>query len=159
MLQCISRAFFYFHTINSYEDEGHIVTDLMAYDDASILDKWDLGKLRKNIYDENNQAIPTRFVIPLRTDLVIFPRLVFDQIFDLNVLQAEAGQNLVSLPNTKATAVLREGLLQLTGEEIGKPGFELPTINYKRCNGRKYKFCYGSGVFERGNFANSVSGC
>lgn len=44
----------------------------------------------------------------------------------------------------------------LTPEQLGLPGFELPTINYKHFNGKKYKYCYGSGVFERGVFANAV---
>lgn len=55
--------------INSYEIDGHIVTDLMAYDDATILEKWDLNAMRNNIYDERNQAQPTRFIMPLSVNL------------------------------------------------------------------------------------------
>lgn len=65
-----SKAFFYFHTINSYEDNGHIVTDLMAYDDPTILEKWDLSAMRSNVYDDQNQAVPTRFVMPLHVQHV-----------------------------------------------------------------------------------------
>lgn len=39
---------------------------------------------------------------------------------------------------------------------MGRSGFELPTINYQNFNGKQYRFCYGSGVFERGYYANSV---
>ena len=60
-----SKAFFYFHTINSYEENGHIVIDLLAYNDATILEKWDLKQMRNNVYDELNQCVPTRFVMPL----------------------------------------------------------------------------------------------
>ena len=60
-----SNAFFYFHMINSYEDNGHIVADFMAYKNPTILDKWDLHQMRKNIYDDDNQAVPTRFVMPI----------------------------------------------------------------------------------------------
>lgn len=35
-------------------------------------------------------------------------------------------------------------------------GFELPRINYKQCNGKPYRYVYGSGVFEKGYYANSV---
>ena len=65
-----SQAFFYFHTINSYEENGHIVTDLMAYEDPTILEKWDLSAMRSNMYDEQNQATPTRFVMPLHVQPV-----------------------------------------------------------------------------------------
>lgn len=65
-----AQAFFYFHTINSYEENGHIVTDLMAYEDPTILEKWDLSAMRSNMYDEQNQATPTRFVMPLHVQPV-----------------------------------------------------------------------------------------
>ena len=64
------KAFFYFHTINAYEDQEHIVTDLMAYQDATILEKWDLRLMRNNVYDDQNQAVPTRFVMPLQAHKV-----------------------------------------------------------------------------------------
>lgn len=70
------------------------------------------------------------------------------------------GDNLVTLDKSKATAFLNEREeIVLTSEELGRwRGFELPTINYRHYNGKKYQYCYGSGVFERGFFANSVSG-
>ncbi|OTF82067.1 Retinal pigment epithelial membrane protein-like protein, partial [Euroglyphus maynei] len=136
-----SEPFFYFHMINSYEDNGHIVTDIMAYKNATILDKWDLHQMRKNIYDDNNQAVPTRFVMPIITD--------YNDV--------KIGENLVTLANTDATAILMEkDLIMLTGESLCKPGFELPTINYRHFNGHKYKYCYGSGIFEQGNFSRSI---
>ncbi|XP_027204496.2 neither inactivation nor afterpotential B isoform X1 [Dermatophagoides pteronyssinus] len=135
-----SNAFFYFHMINSYEDNGHIVADFMAYKNPTILDKWDLHQMRKNIYDDDNQAVPTRFVMPI-----------------VNINDIKLGENLVTLANTNATAILMEkDLIMLTGESLCKPGFELPTINYRRFNGHKYKYCYGSGIFEQGNFSRSI---
>ena len=70
-----SDPFFYFHIINSYEYDGHIVADFMAYQNATILDKWDLHQMRKNVYDDNNQAMPTRFVMPIninKNDVSLF---------------------------------------------------------------------------------------
>lgn len=37
----------------------------MAYENAAILDKWDLRQMRQNIYDSENQSVPTRYVMPL----------------------------------------------------------------------------------------------
>lgn len=56
--------------INCYEDEEHIVADFMLYENAAILDKWDMRLMRDNIYDENNQAVPFRFVLPLHSEHV-----------------------------------------------------------------------------------------
>lgn len=65
--------------------------------------------------------------------------------------------NLVTLDYTTATAMINANQqVFLTAEEIGSAGFELPTINYQHYNGHKYRYCYGSGVFEKGFFANSV---
>lgn len=134
-----AKAFFYFHTINSYEEDDHVVIDLMAYDNSSIIDKWDLNKMRNDIYDEENQAVPTRFVMPL------------------NLVGAKPDTNLVTLSYSKAKAVMQSHHhVWLTPEVIGPAGFELPTINTRHHNGNKYRYCYGSGVFEKGNFANSV---
>lgn len=139
-----AKAFFFFHTINSFEDEGHVVMDMIAYDDSSIIDQWNLEEMRNDRYISTNKSKPTRFVIPLGV-----PKT------------CEVDVNLVKLDYTQATAKMCEGELLLEPDLIGPPGFELPTINYKGFNGRKYRYCYGSGVFEKGNFANSVSlfGC
>lgn len=60
-----SAAFFYFHIINCYEEDNHIIVDLMAYENADILEKWDLNLMRQNIYYEDNQSVPKRFILPL----------------------------------------------------------------------------------------------
>ncbi|XP_017486837.1 PREDICTED: beta,beta-carotene 9',10'-oxygenase-like [Rhagoletis zephyria] len=72
-----AKAFFYFHTINAYEDNGHIVADLMAYEDPTILEKWDLSAMRSNVYDDQNQATPTRFVMPLHVQHIPLSRFFF----------------------------------------------------------------------------------
>ncbi len=64
----------------------------------------------------------------------------------------------MTLNYTEAKAYLNEKEnIWLIPEQLGIPGFEIPTINYKYFNGKKYRYCYGSGVFERGHFANSVN--
>ena len=39
-------AFFVFHSVNAFEDDGELVVDLIAYEDASIIDDLYLAKLR-----------------------------------------------------------------------------------------------------------------
>ncbi|GFU49225.1 beta,beta-carotene 9',10'-oxygenase [Nephila pilipes] len=67
------------------------------------------------------------------------------------------GENLVTLHNTAATAIKQDsGIVFLEPEKKGKPGFEMPTINYSMFNAKKYRYVYGTGVFETGRFANSL---
>lgn len=35
--QYVTETFFFLHTINAYEDRGHIVLDIAAYKDAEML--------------------------------------------------------------------------------------------------------------------------
>lgn len=39
--------------------------DVIAYDDASVLEKYHIEKLRRNEWDDSCPPIPKRFVIPL----------------------------------------------------------------------------------------------
>lgn len=59
---------------------------------------------------------------------------------------AKVGDNIVTLPGTKATAVVRkvnvETIIDLTPEDLSEGWIELPRINYK-LNGQKYNFAYG----------------
>ena len=49
-MSCVRRsrriAFFTFHQVNAFEEDGHLVVDLVAYDDASIIDALYLDTLR-----------------------------------------------------------------------------------------------------------------
>jgi carotenoid cleavage dioxygenase-like enzyme len=40
-------AFFTFHHVNAFEDDGELVVDLVAYDDASVIDRLYLDRLRE----------------------------------------------------------------------------------------------------------------
>lgn len=67
-----------FHHINAYEEDGHIVFDLIAYTDNSLYDMFYLKNLNKYL-EENNKlsSVPTckRFVVPLQHDKVKRKRL------------------------------------------------------------------------------------
>jgi carotenoid cleavage dioxygenase-like enzyme len=43
-----AEAFFTFHSVNAFETDGELVVDLVAYDDASIIDDLLLDNLREN---------------------------------------------------------------------------------------------------------------
>ncbi|KAI1297157.1 Beta,beta-carotene 9',10'-oxygenase [Halotydeus destructor] len=135
-----SEGFYHWHTINAYEEDGHVVVDIVTYENADVLEKYNLQRMRNNEWDSTCPPVPKRFVLPLGKGA-----------------DFEVGTNLVKLQGTDARAEKNgQGIVWLSPEVLGQGGFELPTINYKGYNGRKYRYIYGSGVFERGNYANAV---
>ncbi|KAK8784675.1 hypothetical protein V5799_008960 [Amblyomma americanum] len=36
----VADPLFFFHVVNTFEEDGHIVFDMVAYEDASILDRY-----------------------------------------------------------------------------------------------------------------------
>ncbi|XP_032925240.1 beta,beta-carotene 15,15'-dioxygenase isoform X1 [Catharus ustulatus] len=123
-------AMVFFHHINAYEEDGHIVFDIIAYTDNSLYDMFYLKNLGKD-FEENVKltSIPTckRFVVPLQYDK--------DAVVD---------SNLVTLPST-ATAVKQKDGSIYCQPEILCEGIELPRINYDY-NGKKYKYVFATEV-------------
>ena len=66
-----SDAFYHFHNINAYEDEEHIVLDVVAYNDATVLEKYELKRMRKGAWDSSCPPMARRYVLPLG-DLEVF---------------------------------------------------------------------------------------
>ncbi|KAL1428500.1 hypothetical protein MTO96_002873 [Rhipicephalus appendiculatus] len=134
---------FFFHAVNAFEDDGHIVFDMVAYDDASIMDRYYLDRFRNGMnedFDPDCQGHFRRFVIP--------------------VSKADSAMegDLVSLSYSEAHAYRRDNnTIWLTHEEMGYKGYDLPTINPKY-QGKPYRYTYGSGNFERlGECRNAVT--
>ncbi|GFO41128.1 beta,beta-carotene 15,15'-monooxygenase [Plakobranchus ocellatus] len=127
---------FIFHFINCYEDSDHIVCDTSYYPSGAefIKSKYleHLSKISIKNFTCNDKVYFARFVLPLHIE------------------GAQEGQNLVTLPNTTATAVLEKGsktTLLITPETFeGNHMVELPQINYDY-NARKYRYFYGSAAF------------
>uniref|UniRef100_A0AAR2JVF1 Beta-carotene oxygenase 1, like n=1 Tax=Pygocentrus nattereri TaxID=42514 RepID=A0AAR2JVF1_PYGNA len=123
-------AFVVFHHINAYEENGHVVFDLITFKDASLYDMFYMENMKKEIQEEGKTIPPPvsqRFVIPINADLKEVP----------------GGTNLVKLQDTSATAVLqKDGSLFLTPDSLFE-GLELPGINYKY-NTKKHRYFYGS---------------
>lgn len=127
-------AFVVFHHINAYEEDGHVVFDLITYQDSNLYDMFYIRNMRQDIdeFIKTNKdfSSPTcqRFVLPINIDKETPP-----------------DTNLVKLQDTTATAVLRQdGSLFCTPDMLFK-GLELPGINYKY-NSKKYRYFYGSRV-------------
>ncbi|XP_035829185.1 retinoid isomerohydrolase [Aplysia californica] len=135
-IQFLAPHGFVFHFINCYEDSGFLICDVCLFNSGSEVKQMYidnvLEKLEKKIPGDSQFA---RFVLPLSLD------------------KAKAGENLITLPNVKATAVLRPGTkntVDVTHHVMFDKSyaFELPRINYDR-NALNYRFVYASTVLRK----------
>jgi len=117
-----------------------IVADINCYDSPAVIERLDLKNLRsnRNIDDKEPPSIQ-RFVLPLTSDLSSLP----------------SGVNLITLPNSSATAIKERHEIVLGPETLSPSGLELPTIN-PHYQGRPSKFLYAAGTICRNHFTNSV---
>lgn len=132
------KAFFLFHHINTYEEAGQLVVDVVAFDSADIIDKLFLKNLRNNEMDAKDPGCGCRFVLPLPREKPDFP----------------SGVNLVTL-KTKATARKVGDIIELVPQSLSEPGYELPTIS-RNIFGKKYRYYYCAGMYDPGPFRNSL---
>ncbi|XP_068097058.1 carotenoid-cleaving dioxygenase, mitochondrial-like [Hyperolius riggenbachi] len=136
-----SQAVAMFHQINAYEDQGCIVLDLCCQDDGNVVHLYNLQNLRKSgialeeAYNKIARSLPRRFVFPLN-------------------INSDTPQeiNLIPLDYTTATAVKQaNGKVWCTPENLYEDtfaetqGIDFPTINYAKCNAKKYCYFYGCG--------------
>ncbi|XP_053105067.1 retinoid isomerohydrolase isoform X1 [Hemicordylus capensis] len=128
-----------FHHINTYEDNGFLVVDLCTWKGYEFVYNYlYLANLRENWEEvkKNAQKAPQpevrRYVLPL------------------NIEKADTGKNLITLPNTTATAVLHsDETIWLEPEVIfsgPRQAFEFPQINYTKYSGKPYTYAYGLGL-------------
>ncbi|XP_019719759.1 beta,beta-carotene 9',10'-oxygenase-like isoform X2 [Hippocampus comes] len=136
-----TKAFFNFHQINAFEEDGFFMLDLCCYGDGQALDIYYLQNLRKSgealdeVYNSTSRAFPRRFVLPLHvTD------------------DTPTDQNLNTRPSSTATCVKKSNTKvfcqheDLHGDDLYKyGGLEFPHINYERYNTRPYRYFYGCG--------------
>ncbi|XP_045906740.1 beta-carotene oxygenase 1, like [Micropterus dolomieu] len=127
-------ALMVFHHINAYEDDGHVVFDLISYKDSNLYDIFYIKNLRQNSssFTETNKKFSAplclRFVLPLSVNK-----------------ESPRGSNLVTLTDTTAQAVMQEDGAVYCQPDSLLPGLELPGINYS-FNAKKYRYFYGSRV-------------
>ncbi|XP_067679403.1 beta,beta-carotene 15,15'-dioxygenase-like [Haliotis asinina] len=127
-------ALFCFHFINCYEDDGHIVIDLCAFDDGDVVHDVYIKKIKDWILSDHYAKV-RRYVLPL------------------DVEKAESGKNLVTLADTSATAVKQaDGSIfctpdYITGDASNCITMDLPRINYSY-NSKKYRYVYGTELLK-----------
>ncbi|TNN84665.1 Beta,beta-carotene 15,15'-dioxygenase [Liparis tanakae] len=129
-----------YHHVNAFEEDGHVVVDVIAYEDNGLYDMFYLSKLKENSEGQDekySRPVYKRFVLPLQSDKGV-----------------AVGEDLVKLKYTTASAVKeKEGKLKCEAEVLCR-GFELPRMNYD-FNGKKHQFVYGSNV-EDSALANKL---
>ncbi|XP_058486127.1 beta,beta-carotene 15,15'-dioxygenase [Solea solea] len=122
-----------YHHVNAFEEDGHVIFDVIAYNDNSLYDMFYLSKLKDNDgFHDDKYFKPTyrRFVLPTYSDKDV-----------------AIGEDLVQLKYTTASAVKEKDGKLLCQAEVMCEGFELPRINYD-VNGKKIRFVYGNCVAQ-----------
>ncbi|XP_077165730.1 beta,beta-carotene 15,15'-dioxygenase isoform X2 [Paroedura picta] len=120
-----------YHHVNAYEENEHLILDVISYADNRLYDFFYLKNLDGRYEDAAKiPSVPCckRFVLPLQS-----------------VKDAEVGSNLVRLPSTTASAVKEKDGSIYCQPEILCEEIELPRINYDY-NGRKYRYIYAAEV-------------
>ncbi|CAB1339442.1 unnamed protein product [Coregonus sp. 'balchen'] len=118
-------AMIVYHHVNAFEEDGHVIFDVIAYEDPSLYNMFYLNVLKEQS-KTSAMSVPKckRFALPVQTDKGI-----------------DVGDDMVKLKYTTASAVKeKEGRL-LCHPEVLCDGVELPRINYD-FNGKKYRFVY-----------------
>lgn len=125
-------TFMFMHHVNTYEENGNLVVDIIAYKKGSILEHLYMKQLSTEQCETEHRKLDPelrRYVIPLKIKA-----------------NAKPLENLVTLPNSKATAKKRDTkTVYLTHEVIADIGLEFPQINYRQYNSKKYRYFYGVG--------------
>ena len=128
-----SKAFFFLHTINAYEENGHLIVDILCFDNPNMLNSTKIAAIQTAQSDAkmaqlfHNRAL--RFVLPLK-----------------NAMKGNTGDqkaNLVTLQNTTAKAKWsKNSTVWVEPQELCNIGCETPTINYGAYSGKKYRYFY-----------------
>jgi carotenoid cleavage dioxygenase-like enzyme len=74
-------AFFTFHQVNAFEEDGHLVVDLVAFEDPSIIDALYLDKLRAGVREASAGRL-RRYRLPLDGGRAE-PELLYDEPIEL----------------------------------------------------------------------------
>lgn len=124
---------FVFHFINCYEENDHVICDVVLFESGDILHAAYLEQINNKEYNATTlpHAEYIRYVLPLNLD------------------GAECGTNLVNIPGSSASALLRVGKKEKIVDVIpetpfdGSYYFDLPTI-HPSYTSIKHQYVYGS---------------
>ncbi|KAI1285617.1 Beta,beta-carotene 15,15'-dioxygenase [Halotydeus destructor] len=136
----IADAFAFFHTINAYEDDGHLVVDICCFTDGKILECLTV----KSIESATHSAQETDRQASLMQSSA--QRFVFPVIHDLKKHEFQVGSDTNKLDYSSSKAVLeKNGSVYIVPEaltHVGASVAEMPQINYQSFNGKKYRYFY-----------------
>ncbi|XP_045147677.1 retinoid isomerohydrolase [Echinops telfairi] len=167
-----TSSFNLFHHINTYEDNGFLIADLCCW---KGLCNWVTGRPRGPTatqchgQKQLSQSVPglpgSRFcpaslcrttwrdpeTKPPKTAVrAVCSRIPLHSPPLFRPSQADTGKNLVTLPNTTATAILcSDETIWLEPEVLfagPRQAFEFPQINYQKYSGKPYTYAYGLGL-------------
>uniref|UniRef100_A0A4D5R8Z1 Beta,beta-carotene 9',10'-oxygenase n=1 Tax=Scolopendra viridis TaxID=118503 RepID=A0A4D5R8Z1_SCOVI len=127
----LAPGLFITHVANAYEEDGHIIMDLIAHKTTEIIERLSVKNLRENNFRNNDPPRVYRFVFPLEKN---FNNMI-------------SSGNLVKLKNTKATAEKMNNHIFCTPTIMGECVMDCPKIN-PSYTGKKYRYLYGSSYFE-----------
>ncbi|CAD5112781.1 DgyrCDS1993 [Dimorphilus gyrociliatus] len=131
----VSDPFFFFHLINAYEDENHIVIDAICYPDDKIVNAFFLANLRQGPHVEGYENFPApdvrRYVLPLNVP---------------EGVPEGAKENLVSIDSRAFAKKKDNTTIFLAPERFAHASFEMPRINYDSYNTKKYRYAYGANM-------------
>ncbi|KAL1123306.1 hypothetical protein AAG570_002392 [Ranatra chinensis] len=133
------KSFFVFHHINAYEEDNHLVVDVIGQDKPEILDNMFLDMLRNSDCKHGNKGSVWRFVLPLAENIKDLPE----------------NQNLVGLKYSSATATRKDDTVIVNYEIFTEPAYELPTVN-RAFNGKPYKYFYAGGLHDESVYKNCI---
>jgi len=129
-----TEGFFYFHTVNQYEKDGHVVLDLICYNDAELVK----GLLVSNLINLKKDKT--------KTNMLNSRALRF--VMPLNVPKEGDSEkkNLITLEGIQAEAFMKsDGSVFCVPEVICDTPLEFGTIWHEKYLGKYYKYFYGVG--------------
>jgi len=124
--------FFTFHHMNAFEDAAldAVVVDMSCYDDGRLFEKVTLKEMKNAPKSDGAKSVggcPRRFVLPLAATKF--------------------------QPGTAHMKLVPEYLIP----RDSKIFFEFPAVNYARCNGRPYRFVYGTSFSSGPGSENKIT--
>ncbi|XP_015784651.1 beta,beta-carotene 9',10'-oxygenase-like [Tetranychus urticae] len=136
----VSEPFAFFHTINAYQEDGHVICDICCYEDGSIVNALFTDKLAQiSDQSDENKAESVKDFQSLRSQARRY-------VLPLNVDSSdESSVNLVTLKGSSAKAVRNGDEIEVIHESLTTTGSnmaEMPQINYRHYNGKKYQYFY-----------------
>lgn len=166
-------GFFSFHHANAFEIDDCLVVDLVTYEDGTIIQKASMENIRNGNLPETNldSGLFWRFVFPIEIPSVRNSSHVFDytlnhenyyrtlkrviiywQIKTSRQLQLQFCKMMeafiVRISNFATKVISPYFLSKMIKKDVTVylfVGVEFPRINYEKCNGLPYQFCYFGG--------------